>query len=209
MNRSEKVLSSVVGLLLLLGIAFSVRFLIVGGENEGFEQYPMVTLAHVAPGILYLALAPLQFLKSLRNNHPAYHRWSGRLLVSIGFVAGSAALFMGIVFPYSGLPEQIVIGAFGVFYLVSLGKGFISARHRNFKPHREWMIRAYAIGLSIVTMRLIFIPILILIGDPTREEAEFYSIVSFSLSFFIHSAFAEFWIRHTRAPGQILGAALR
>ncbi len=198
LDKPAPVLSSFVALLSLLGVAFSTRFLLVGGENEGFTEFPAVTFAHVAPGLVYLALAPLQFLKSIRSNYPGYHRWTGRLLVGIGFIAGAAALFIGLVFPYSGLPEQIVITVFGVFYLLSLAKGFTSARNKHFKVHREWMIRAYSIGLSIVTMRLIFIPILIWIGDPTREEAELYSIVSFSLSFFIHSAFAEYWIRRTR-----------
>ena len=60
------------------------------------------------------------------------------------------------------------------------------------------MMRAFAIGLSIVTMRLIFIPILIAIGGPTREEAEFYSIVAFTIAFVVHAVVAEFWIRYTR-----------
>ena len=185
----------------VLGIAFTIRFLFAGGENEGFEQYPNVTLAHVVPGLVYLALAPLQFLQTIRNKYPGYHRWSGRILATIGLILGGAALFIGIIIPYSGLPEQIVISGFGLFFLVSIVKGFLNARNRNFKEHREWMLRAYAIGLSIVTMRLIFIPILLLIGDPTREEAELYSIISFTTSFFLHWGFAEYWIRHTRISG--------
>ena len=57
---------------------------------------------------------------------------------------------------------------------------------------------AFSIGLSIVTMRLVFIPMLIATRGPTREDAELFSIVSFTIAFVIHSVGAELWIRVTR-----------
>ena len=198
MSKAEKSLTIVVGMLCVLGIVFSIRFLISGGGNEAFAQYPLITKLHVVPGILYLALAPLQFLPAIRNRFRNFHRRSGQMLTVIGLVLGLAALFIGLVIPFSGLPEQVVIAVFGVFYLISIIKGFQFARARQFAAHREWMLRAFAIGLSIVTMRLIFIPILISIGNPTNEQITFYSIVSFSISFLAHSLFAEIWIKYTR-----------
>lgn len=88
MKKSEFILFFVVGLLSILGITFAVGFLFTGGANEGFEQYPNVTLAHVVPGLFYLALAPLQFVKTIRTKYPVYHRWSGRTLATIGLILG-------------------------------------------------------------------------------------------------------------------------
>ncbi len=201
MNKARLILNVVVGFLAIAGVGATIRFMLVGGANEGFEQYPNATLAHVAPGLLYLALAPLQFVKSIRSKYPALHRWSGRLLVVLSLVLGAAAVFIGLVFPYSGLPEQIVIAGFGTFFLAAAIKGFLCARQKNFKAHREWMMRSFAIGLAIVTMRLIFVPILIIIGNPSVEDAQFWSIVSFTLAFFMHWAIAEWWIRRTRDGG--------
>ncbi|NKB34044.1 MAG: DUF2306 domain-containing protein [Pseudomonadales bacterium] len=201
--KAETVLSFVVGFLAIAGVGGSIFFLFSGGANEGFEEYPIITRSHVIPGAIYLALAPLQFSKSIRNRNRAYHRWAGRLLASIAMVAGAGALFLGVIIPYSGLPEQIVTGFFGCLFLFSTAKGFLSARVKQFDAHREWMMRAFAIGLSIATMRLIFVPILIIIGDPTRAEAELYSIVSFTIAFILHSGFAEYWIRRTRVKQEI------
>lgn len=94
MSKADKSLSTLVGLLCVLGVGFSIRFLISGGANEGFAQHPTITSLHVVPGLLYLALAPLQFSPSIRGRFPAYHRWSGRLLAAIGLVIGAAALFL-------------------------------------------------------------------------------------------------------------------
>lgn len=198
MTKAETTLTSIVGLLSVLGVIFTITFLIRGGANEGFEEYPAVTSAHVIPGLIYMALAPLQFLRPIRQRYPAYHRWSGRILAATGLVLGAAALFIAIVFPYSGPAEQVIVGAFAVFFLISIVRGVTEARRAQYALHREWMMRAFAIGLSIVTMRLIFIPILIAVGGPIREEAEFYSILAFTIAFVVHALFAEFWIRYTR-----------
>lgn len=206
MNRAETMMSCLTGFLSIAGVAFTILFLIRGGGNPGFEQYPGITNFHVVPGLLYLAVAPLQFSRTIRTRYPAYHRRCGRLLVTIGLVLGSAALFLGIVIPFSGLPEQIVISVFGLFFLASIVLGYQSARQREFARHREWMIRAYAIGLAVVTMRLIFIPILIAIGNPTEADAVLYSIVSFTTAFVLHSVVAELWIRNTRPKKPGLGA---
>ena len=198
MTKASMLVSSLTGILCVLGIAFSLRFIFAGGGNDAFADYPTITRLHVIPGILYLALAPLQFLSSIRKRSPTYHRWAGRLLAAIGLVLGAAALFLGLVIPFSGLAEQVVIAFFGTFFLLSIVKGVESARARQFAAHREWMLRAFAIGLSIVTMRLIFIPILVGIGTPSHEQIVFYSIFSFTISFIAHSVFAELWIRYTR-----------
>ena len=112
-QKLETTLSWVVGLLSVLGVAFTVRFLFAGGANEGFEEFPGMTNLHVVPGLVYLALAPVQFLKPVRRRYPDFHRWSGRLLVLIGIVLGAAALFLSTVIPYSGLPEQIIVAEKG------------------------------------------------------------------------------------------------
>lgn len=203
MSKAKTTLTFLVGLLSILGVVFTISFLIRGGANEGFTEYPTVTNLHVIPGLIYLALAPLQFLSPIRNRFRTYHRWSGRLLATIGLMLGAAALFISLIFPYSGITEQIIVSGFALFFLLAIIKGVQSARVRHYREHREWMLRAFSIGLSIVTMRLIFIPILVAIGDPTREEAELYSIVSFTLAFCIHSLLAELWIRHTRSVTRI------
>ncbi len=191
-------LSTIVAFLAICGIGGSIFFFTHEPNNEGFVQYPNITRLHVIPGALFLLLAPFQFSKNIRNKSLGYHRWSGRTLVSIGLVVGAAAMFLGLVVPYSGVSEQLVIAFFGTLFLASLVKGFAYARANQIALHREWMLRAFAIGLSIATMRLIFIPALIIVGEPTRQEAESLSIIAFTIAFILHSGFAEFWIRYTR-----------
>lgn len=199
MNKT--VLAVIVIFLALSGVGGSVFFFTHEPNNQAFVDHPTITAFHVILGAVYLAMAPLQFSSKLRSKHLDFHRWSGRLLVPVGLIIGAAALFFGLIAPYSGLPEQIIIGIFGSFFLFSLIRGYQCVRAKQINEHREWMIRAFAIGLSIATMRLIFIPALIVNGNPSVEDAQRLSIIAFTLAFALHSGFAEYWIRSTRSAG--------
>lgn len=185
--------------LALLGIAASLEHLIVGDHyNPGFIEHPWVMRAHVTLGGVYLALVLPQFLPGLRARRPRLHRAFGRVAVGSGLVAGVTAVVISIAFPFSGVTETVVTLPFALLFLVSLARGIWLARARRFALHREWMIRALAVGTSIATMRLVFVPALLLLGTPTDERARELSTPSFLIAFALHFAVAEYWIRRTR-----------
>ncbi len=193
-----RVIVFLTGFLALLGIGASVEHLFDADHyNAGFNEYPLTTLIHVIPGGLFLALAILQFNSKLRSKVPAVHRWSGRVAATLGVMAAAAALVIAIVFPFAGLVETVITGPFAVLFGYQLSRGFWLARHRRFAEHREWMIRAMALGTSIATQRLVFVPALFAIG-PSNEVASWLSVTSFGIAFAIHCTVAEWWIRATR-----------
>ena len=61
------------------------------------------------------------------------------------------------------------------------------------------MIRAMAVGTSIATQRLIFVPALIALGG-TIEVARWASVSAFAVAFGVHCIVAEWWIRSPRGP---------
>jgi hypothetical protein len=67
--------------------------------------------------------------------------------------------------------------------------------------HREWMIRAFAIGLSMATMRLIFVPTLIIMTTPTDAQIAMLSTSSSAAAFVVHASATEAWLRATRRSG--------
>src|SRR5918997_5939332 len=191
-------LAAAVGFLAFVGVAASATYFLREPANLGFLDYPTIVALHVVLGGVYLALAPFQFVKRIRSRHLAYHRRAGRLLVAIGLVVGVTALFTGLVIPFSGWAERVIIGLFGTFFLFALLKGFVHVRAGRINLHREWMIRAFAIGLSIATQRLIFVPAFFLVADPTLEQIQAISAAAFLAAFVAHAGVAEVWIRLTR-----------
>jgi uncharacterized membrane protein len=189
-------------LLALIGVAASATHYLQEPYNPGFLKFPTIVALHVVFGGFYLALAPFQFVKSIRSRHLAYHRRVGRLLVAIGVVLGITALFMGLAIPKGGWPERAVIGLFGTVFLFALIKGFLHIRAGRVALHREWMIRAFAIGLAIATARVIFFPaLLITMTDPTEERFGTLLAASLATAFVLNVSVAELWIRATRKSG--------
>ncbi|MFK7863722.1 MAG: DUF2306 domain-containing protein [Pseudohongiellaceae bacterium] len=194
---SAAAVSGLVVFLTLAAIGSVIYFFLTGGANEKFSEFPVAVSSHALFGAVYLLMAPLQFSQTIRKRSLNFHRWSGRVLVVLALMSGVGALFLGIIIPYSGTSEQIIIGFFGSLFLCSLVLSYTNIRRKNVQLHREWMIRALALGLSIATMRLIFVPVLIL-SALDREATEAWSIISFTIAFILHCGFAEFWIRRTR-----------
>jgi uncharacterized membrane protein len=191
-------LAAVVGFLAFVGVAASATFYLREPANEGFLDFPTVLALHVVLGAFYLLFAPFQFVKRIRSRHLGYHRRMGRILVAVGVVVGVTALFIGLVIPFSGWAEGVLIALFGSLFVFALGKGFVHVRAGRVALHREWMIRAFAIALAIATQRLIFIPSLLVVGDPTHGQIVTLSIAAWSAALVVHSSLAEAWIRLTR-----------
>jgi uncharacterized membrane protein len=164
-------LAAVVSFLAFIGIAASATHYLYEPYNPGFLKYPTIVALHVILGGVYLLFAPFQFVKRIRSRHLGYHRWAGRLLFSIGVVVGMTALFMGLVIPFSGWIERVYTSLFGTFFILALVKGLVHIRAGRVASHREWMIRAFAIGLAIATQRLIFIPALLVVADPAQGSS--------------------------------------
>jgi uncharacterized membrane protein len=191
-------LGMAIGFLAFVGIAASATFYLREPANPGFLDFPTIVALHVVLGAFYLMFAPFQFVKRIRSRHLGYHRRMGRVLVVAGLVVGVTALFMGLVIPFSGWAESVLIVIFGGLFLFALVKGFVYVRAGQVALHREWMIRAFAIALAIATQRLIFVPAFFVVVDPTGGQIVTLSLAAWSAALVVHSSLAEVWIRLTR-----------
>jgi hypothetical protein len=184
-----------VGFLAVLGIAAAAVHYLLPPFSPGFLIYPLAIALHVVSVAAWMALAPWQFVRRIRSRWLDYHRWAGRTLVALGLVVGGSALFMGWVAPIVGWPERIIIGFYGVLFVVALSRGFLAIRARQPKVHREWMIRAFALTLAVVTVRLIELPALVAAGI---ESLPVVYVIANGTAFTLHALIAEAWIRTGR-----------
>jgi len=200
-NTMRVLLAIVVALLVAIGAAASVAYFRHDFFNPRYGEFPRVVGVHVVLGGLYLVLAPLQFLTGSRGRALAYHRWAGRALATSGVIVGATVTFILVFIPGGGWREQVAVGPFAVFFLVALGTAVYYIRSGSVALHREWMIRAFAVGLGIATQRVLFVALkLAFVGHrrPELEEIVFFMTLSFLMAFVLHLAVAEVWIRSGR-----------
>jgi uncharacterized membrane protein len=208
-RRATRFLWTAVIFLVVIGIAAVTRRALVllwpvpfsGGKNSpaagldaGFARHMALTLVHILPAGLFLALAPLQFMPSIRQKHLQFHRWSGRVLVVCGLIIGISALIMSYTMNIGGPNETTATTLFAIVFLICLIKAYLHIRRKEVERHREWMIRAFGVGLGVATTR----PIVGMFFAFRRLTPHEFFGIAFWLGFTITFLAAEAWVEYTR-----------
>jgi uncharacterized membrane protein len=179
------------GIVVFSGI---MRFLITGhslatGEpvaDPVFQIYvaqPWLPAIHILSGIVFMLLGPLQFIPSLRRDRPKVHRITGRIFLVCGLIAAATGLGVEFAFPLrGGYFKRAAMVLFSLAMLATLVLAWQAAVRRRIDRHRAWVVRGYAIGLSLSTTRLYFIPAYIISGNPTEFEAAAITWLGFCIN---------------------------
>jgi len=119
-----------------------------------FVRHPWLTYLHIGPGVLYMVGATLQLTYWFRRHHYSVHRRLGRILLGAGLLTGASAVVIGLLFPIGGPVEMSATVVFGVWFLVCLVLAFRAIRAADIVRHLRWMMRAFAIGVGVGTIRI-------------------------------------------------------
>jgi uncharacterized membrane protein len=171
---------------------------------ERYVAHPWISYLHIGLGLAYLLGAPLQLSRRFRTRHYPVHRRLGRVLLTCGLFSGVFALIFGLLYPWGGPIEGSATLIFGLWFVASLVLAFRAIRRGDVRQHRRWMIRAFAVGVGIGTIR-IWIGIFTAVVLSTSDAADpllpdpFTFGISFWLAFTMHVAIGEWWLRRTPA----------
>lgn len=168
------------------------------GLDAVFADKPLMTLAHIVPGLVLLILIPFQFSRSFRQKHLRAHRWMGRVAMGLSLIIALSALAL-LKNPVAGATEVAAILVFDAIFLISLGMAFWRIRRGEVARHREWIIRAMSVAVGVATVRPImgvFFATSRLTGWTPRQ---FFGI-AFWIGFSLTCAAGEWWIWRTKSP---------
>ena len=180
-------------------IATDAPFLLSGTEPEpeDFESryvaHPWLAYLHMTPGVLYLLGAPLQLSQRIRTKHHTLHRRLGRVLVTAALLSVVLALVFGLRFPWGGPVEALATAVFGCWFLICLLLAVLAIRRGDVVNHRRWMIRAFAAGIAVGTIR-IWIGLFLASGLLNFHDS---FAAAFWIGFSLHVLAGEWWVRTT------------
>ncbi|MEV4096897.1 DUF2306 domain-containing protein [Streptosporangium saharense] len=135
--------------------------------NARFLAVPLPVVAHIVGASLYGIVGAFQFATGFRRRRPGWHRTAGRVLVVCGLVTALSGLWMTVFYPRPAGDGDLLAAfrlVFGTAMAVSLVLGLVAVRRRDFRRHRAWMIRAYAIGVAAGTQAFTQLPWILLVG---------------------------------------------
>lgn len=203
-----KTLRVVAVVLILIVLGFAVRRVLVdvahvahasvpAGPDRAYALHPGLAYLHIVPGLVYLLGAPLQLSVRFGRRHLRVHRRMGRVVAAAGVVSGAFAIVFGTLFPQGGVAEAAATVVFGGYFLVALGTAFAAIRARDVARHRRWMVRAFAVGVAVGTLR-IWVGLFQAL-DLLSWSAGF--AVAFPIASALHALVAEAHLRRAAAPG--------
>src|SRR5579863_3649647 len=208
-KRASHLLWFCIIFLVIIGVAAVTRRSLVllwpqrfGGGNAkpaaaldaGFARHAALTFVHILPGALFLVLAPFQFSRSFRQKHLRLHRWLGRVLLICGLIIGASALTMSFRMNIGGPNETAATTLFAILFLICLTKAYLYIRRKEVARHREWIIRAYGVGLGVATTR----PIVGMFFAFRRLTPHEFFGIAFWMGFTTTLLAAEAWLDYTR-----------
>ena len=130
-----------------------VGFLRIKQQYIGIDHWRIAFFIHIYASMWVLFAGFTQFSKKLLRNNPSLHRTLGYIYVAdVLLITGPAGLVMGF-YANGGLFSRIAFVSLAILWIFFTATALIKAKQKNFKAHRIYMIRSYALTLSALTLR--------------------------------------------------------
>ena len=130
-----------------------VGFLRIKQQYIHIDFWRTAFFIHVYASIWVLLAGFTQFSKKLLRNRPGLHRAMGYIYVTdVLLITGPAGLIMGF-YANGGIYSRIAFITLAVLWMFFTATALIKARQKDFKAHRKFMIRSFALTLSALTLR--------------------------------------------------------
>jgi uncharacterized membrane protein len=140
-------------------VAFSLPRYLTGDRAASLVQsdwgphYPLLVM-HVVFASIAILTCVLQIWPWFRSRYPVWHRRIGRVYVWGGVLpAGVSALVIGYMTPFGPVAWASTM-LMAPLWLLFTWLGWRAARRRQFRDHRKWMIRSFALTVSIISNRI-------------------------------------------------------
>ncbi|WP_141454716.1 DUF2306 domain-containing protein [Pseudoxanthomonas sp. z9] len=103
---------------------------------------------HFAMGTVLVSAWPILLSSRIRSRHRAVHRWTGRVYVSAGVLAGAGGMSFILTHGAYTPAASVAFTIWGAVMMLSAAMAFVHARAKRFDRHRAWAIRLFAMVLG-------------------------------------------------------------
>lgn len=130
-----------------------VAFLRIKQDVIDIPFYKIAFFTHVYTAMFVLPAGLTQFSAYIRKHYAELHKITGWIYAfTVVILAGPSGFYMG-VYANGGMISQIAFCILAVLWIYFTTMAIVRAKQNNFKSHREYLIRSFALTLSAITLR--------------------------------------------------------
>ncbi len=130
-----------------------VGFLRIKQSYIDIDHWRIAFFVHVYASVWVLLAGFTQFSTRIQDYHPRLHRAFGYVYVTdVLLVTGPAGLLMGF-YANGGIPSKISFVTLAVLWMTFTATALVKIKKGDFRAHRNFMMRSYALTLSALTLR--------------------------------------------------------
>ena len=130
-----------------------VAFLKIKQDYISLKHFKVAFFIHVYTSILVLFAGFTQFSKYLLKKQPFIHRSFGWLYIVITLLFAAPSGFIIGVYANGGISSQIAFTLLATLWFLFTSIALYKAKTKNYKSHKRWMIRSFALALSAISLR--------------------------------------------------------
>lgn len=130
-----------------------VGFLRIKQHYIDVDHWRIAFFIHVYASLWVLLAGFTQFSQWIQRHNRRLHRTMGYIYVTnVLLITGPAGLLMGF-YANGGISSRIAFVMLATLWIFFTAMALIKARKKDFKAHRHYMIRSYALTISALTLR--------------------------------------------------------
>ena len=103
---------------------------------------------HFVMGTVLVLAWPILLSARIRARHRAVHRWTGRIYVTAGVLAGAGGMSFILTHGAYTPAASVAFAIWGAVMMLSAVMAYVHARAKRFDLHRAWAIRLFAMVLG-------------------------------------------------------------
>jgi hypothetical protein len=130
-----------------------IGFLRIKQQYISIDHWRIAFFIHVYASFWVLLAGFTQFSRSILRNNPTLHRTMGYIYcVDVLLITGPAGLLMGF-YANGGITSRVAFVLLAVLWIFFTAMALYKAKQKDFKSHRAYMIRSFALTVSALTLR--------------------------------------------------------
>ncbi|MEO1657553.1 MAG: DUF2306 domain-containing protein [Pseudomonadota bacterium] len=146
------------------------------GYVAGDDAHNGSMIAHLMLSILIVGGGPLQLIPAIRKRFPTFHRWNGRLWMSLAVVTATTGIYMNWTQEpiIGGVNGQIGTTIGGLLILAFAPITLYYAIKRKIAIHHQWAIRLFMVVGVVWFFRIGYQFWAVTVGTNTLEFFKFW-----------------------------------